>query len=135
MLLQTGPIAPSSIGLWALTFVLGGLVVVVGWLVRRHFNYAVPAYERIFGTDEDDTADGHLVNSYERFNTIDDSVAHLDEEVDDIRRTVRKVERHQDTLLSNQSAIADELGVDLQQPRVFDASAEQDSSGDSDTGE
>lgn len=135
MLLQTGPIAPSSLGIWALTFVLGGLVVVVGWLVRRHFNYAVPAHERIFGTDEDDTADGHLVDSSERFNTIDDSVAHLDEEVDDVRRTVRKVERRQDTVLSNQAAIADELGVDLQQPRVFDPTAERDSGGDSDTGD
>lgn len=134
MLVQSGPVAPSSLGLWAVTFVLSGLVAVVAWLVRRHFSYSVPAYKRIFGEDDDKTDDGHLVNSFERLNNIDESVGHLDDEVDDVRRTVHKVERRQDTVLSNQMAIADELGVDLEEPRVFDSTVDRESDWDGDGG-
>lgn len=121
MLLQAGPIAPSSIGIWALTFLLGGLSAVVAWLVRRHYAFAVPAYERIFGTEDDDTDDGHLVNSYERFNSIDDAVVELQRETDQVHDDVRKVERRQELVLSNQKTIANALDVDLDSPRVYRA--------------
>jgi len=119
MLLQSGPIAPSSLGLWAVTFILGGLAVVVAWLVKRHFNYAVPAYERIFGTEEDDTDDGHLVDSYERFDTIDEALSDMNQEVDQVHDDVRKVERRQEMVLSNQKTIAKALEVDLETPRFY----------------
>jgi len=119
MLLQTSPIAPSSLGLWAVTFVLGGLVVVVGWLVRRHYNIAVPAYERIFGNDDDPTDDGHLSDSEDRFDELSESHSNLAEEVDSIHDDVRKLDRRQELVLSNQNAIAQELGVDLERPRFY----------------
>ena len=119
MLLQASPIAPSSLGLWAVTFVLGGLVVVVGWLVRRHYNIAVPAYERIFGNDDDPTDDGHLSDSEDRFDELSESHAALSEEVDSIHDDVRKLDRRQELVLSNQNAIAQELGVDLERPRFY----------------
>lgn len=119
MLLQSGPIAPSSLGLWAVTFILGGLVVGFAWLVRRHFNYAVPAYKRLFGSDEDDTQDGHLVHSDGRFDQLDSAHSELAEEVDDIHDDVRKLERRTESVLSNQQAIADQLGVDLERPRFY----------------
>lgn len=117
--LQQGPIAPSSLGLWAVTFILGGLVVVVGWLVRRHYNYAVPAYDRIFGNDADPTDDGHLAHSDTRFDELSKSHAALEEEVDLVHDDVRKVDRRQELVLSNQNAIAQELGVDLERPRFY----------------
>lgn len=119
MLLQSGPIAPSSLGLWAVTFILGGLVVGFAWLVRRHYNYAVPAYKRIFGNDDDPTDDGHLKHSDDRFDELSESQADLSQEVDSIHDDVRKVERRQELVLSNQNAIASELGVDLERPRFY----------------
>lgn len=130
MLLQAGPIAPSSLGLWAVTFVLGGLVVVVAWLVRRHFTFAVPVYRRVFGDEDDPTSDGHLADSESRFDRLDESNtelrkefeemhADLREEVDDLHGDVRKVERRQEVSISNQAAIAEELGVDLDRPNVY----------------
>jgi len=119
MLIQASPIAPSSLGLWAVTFVLGGLATVVVWLVKRHFDYAVPAYRRIFGKEEDETDDGHLVDSYERFNSLDEAVTELQRETDQVHDDVRKVERRQELVLSNQKTIANALDVDLDTPRFY----------------
>lgn len=119
MLLQSGPIAPSSLGLWAVTFVLGGLVVVVGWLVRRHYNIALPTYKRVFGDEDDDTRDGHLAHSNDRFDELSEAQSELNEEVDSVHDDVRKLERRQELVLSNQNAIASELGVDLERPRFY----------------
>lgn len=117
MLLQPGAIAPSSLGLWALTFILGGLVAGFGWLVRRHYSIAVPAYRRIFGNESDPTDDGHLADTESRFDTVDEAIAGLKRETDSIHDDVKTVERRQDTVLSNQTAIAEALDVDLENPR------------------
>lgn len=119
MLLQSGPIAPSSLGLWAVTFILGGLVTWAVWLTLRHFNYAVPAYKRIFGNEDDPTDDGHLAHSSDRFDELSESQADLTQEVESIHDDVRKFERRQELVLSNQNAIASELGVDLERPRFY----------------
>jgi hypothetical protein len=119
MLLQSGPITPSSLGLWAVTFILGGLVVVVAWLTRRHYNVALPTYKRVFGNDDDPTDDGHLADSADRFDGLEESHTGLRKEVDSIHDDVRKVERRQELVLSNQNAIASELGVDLERPRFY----------------
>lgn len=119
MILQTGPIAPSSLGLWAVTFVLGGLVAWASWLTLRHFNFAVPAHRRLFGAEEDETNDGHLSDSNDRFDSLDDAHAELADEVDDVHDDLRKVEKRQEYVLSNQVAIARELGVDLDKPKFY----------------
>lgn len=119
MLLQTGPIGPSSIGVWAVTFIFSGVVVVVAWLVRRHYNIAVPAYERIFGADEDPTDEGHLSDTESHFSSVDDAVADLKRETEQLHDDVRTIERRQEVVLSNQSAIADGLDVDLERPQFY----------------
>jgi hypothetical protein len=119
MLLQSGPIAPSSIGLWAVTFILGGLVAIVAWLVRRHYSIAVPAHDRIFGNGDDPTDDGHLADADVRFDQLGDAHAALSDEVDSIHDDVRKVDRRQELVLSNQAAIADALDVELERPRFY----------------
>lgn len=123
---MAGAIAPSSLGLWAVTFVLGGLVVTVAWLVRRHYNVALPVYRRVFGDNDDPTTDGHLADSEERFDNVDaaiqeirDEVDGLHEDVEEVRDGVRKVERRQEVSISNQAAIAEELGVELDRPNVY----------------
>lgn len=126
MLLQAGAIAPSSLGLWAVTFVLGGLVVTVAWLVKRHYNIALPVYRRVFGDEDDPTSDGHLSDSERRFDNVDaaieeirDEVDGLQKDVDEVHDDVRKVERRQEVSISNQAAIADELGVELDRPNLY----------------
>lgn len=121
MILNTGPIAPSSLGLWAVTFILGGLVVGFAWLVRRHYQIAVPVYTRVFGDDSDTTDGGHLANSEERFDSLDDATDDIASEVDGLHADVRKLERRQDAVLSNQKAIAEAVGADLERPRIYRA--------------
>lgn len=119
MLFQTGAIEASSLGLWAVTFVLGGLVVVVAWLVRRHYHIAVPAYTRIFGDEDDPTADGHLATTDDRFDELSESHAELADEIDTLHDEVRKVDRRTELVLSNQNAIAEQLDADLERPRFY----------------
>lgn len=118
-MIQSGPIAPSSLGLWAVTFLLGGLVAWCAWLTLRHFNYARPAYDRLFGDDGDDTRDGHLVASGDRFDDLDTAHREVRQEVEALHDDVRKLERRQETTLSNQTAIAEALDVDLERPRFY----------------
>jgi len=119
ILLQSGPIGASSLGIWAITFIFSGVVVVVSWLVRRHYNIAVPAYERIFGPDDDPTDAGHLQDTESRFNSVDQAVAELNRKTEQLHDDIRKVERRQEVVLSNQSAIADALDVDLERPHFY----------------
>ena len=102
-----------------MVFGFGCIVSWLVWLSMRHINYAVPAYKRLFGKENDDTYEGHLVDSDTRFDELDDAHSELSTEVDSIHDDVRKVERRQESVLSNQQAIADQLGVDLERPRFY----------------
>lgn len=119
MALQVGPIGPSSIGAWAITVIIIAIGATVIWLVHRHYNYAMPVYRRVFGDDDDPTHDGHLQDTSDRFDEIDDAVADLNQETDDIHDDVRTIERRQEHVLSNQKSIASALDVDLDEPHFY----------------
>jgi hypothetical protein len=113
MLLQSGPIAPSSLGLWAVTFLLGGIVVILAWLVRRHYAYSVPAYRRIFGDDNDPTSAGYLKDSETRFKEMKDDHDELWSEVTEVRKKTDELNESQLRILHNQEQIANKLDVNL----------------------
>jgi len=99
-------------------FSTGMIVSWLVWLTLRHFNYARPAYERLFG-DASTKQDGHITDSKERFEELAEDHNRLRSRVDQIGEDVRKVDQTQDTVLSNQKKIADGLGVDLDRPRFY----------------
>lgn len=112
-LLQSGPIAPSSLGLWAVTFLLGGLVVIVAWLVRRHYAYTVPAYRRIFGVKNDATANGFLEDSEDRFEQMSKDHEELCDKVSSVIDETESLSESQEIILRNQEQIAEKLDVEL----------------------
>ena len=100
-------------------FGFGSIVSWLAFLTMRHYNYVKPAYERLFGDDGDDTREGHLTDAKSRFDSIDEAQTDLRTEVDSIHDDLRKVERRQEIVLSNQTAIANGLDVDLERPRFY----------------
>lgn len=99
-------------------FAMGMVVSWLVWLTLRHYDTARPVYERVLGDDET-KRDGHISESENRFNELDEAHSELASRVDRVHDDVRKVEQRQDTVLSNQKKIADGLGVDLDRPRFY----------------
>lgn len=104
-----------------IVFAFGGFASWLAWLSLEWVVKGRPMYERFFGSDADDTADGHLVESHDRFDQLDSAHGELAAEVDDIHDDLRKVENRQEVVLSNQKAIAEGIGVDLERPRFYRA--------------
>jgi len=106
-------------------FGFGMLVSWLVWLTLRHFKYAKPAYERLVG-DDATKQDGHIDESRDRFDELEDAHTSLAEDVETVRERVVKVDRNQTTVISNQERIAEGIGVDLKGDFVRGGSASSD---------
>ena len=93
-------------------FGFGMLVSWLVWLTLRHFKYSKPAYDRLVG-DDATKQDGHIDESRDRFDELEDAHTSLAEDVETVRERVVKVDRNQTTVISNQERIAEGIGVDL----------------------
>lgn len=109
---------------WALAFGFGSIFSWLVWLTMRHLEYAKPAYEYIAGDDID--GEGHEEESTARFDELDDAHASLATEVRDLHDDVERIEQTQDIVLTNQETIADGLDIDLDRPRFYRGSSDDD---------
>lgn len=105
---------------FATQFVVGALIFAFGavtswlvWLTLRHYNYTMPAYNALFPSDHDDTAEGHLVEATTRFDSLEDAHAEMKTEVQSLHADVVDVKETQNHVISNQEKIGDAVGVDV----------------------
>lgn len=123
----TGGLA-SDLILGVLTFGFGSITSWLAWLTVRHFNYAKPAYEALAGSDLED---GHLDETTEKFDEIEDAHVDLRERVNGLEAKVDSVDSKTDRNYRLLERIANKAGVNT---ILFRGSGEEPDGGERSTG-
>lgn len=99
-------------------FGFGMLVSWLAFLTLRQYRYAIPAYKRLTG-DDDLEQQGHIAESGDRFDELEEAHTNLALRVDDIHTDVNRIDRRQEVVLTNQASIAEGVGVSLERQEFY----------------
>lgn len=118
----------SPEAVWA---IFGSMATWLSWLSLQYVNKVLPMYNRLFGDDSDDTFDGHLVETDEQFDQIDDRHEELADEIESTKDVAceahDKIDRmgdRQDMVFSSLQRIGDAVDAEVDDVPPWDQRTE-----------